>query len=98
MMIDFENYREKLERSGIKTSIALADHLLGEYGIALLPATDFYFDETYLMFRLAFVDFDGKKGHEAYVKGQHIDERFIETFCPNIYSGMNKIRDFVENL
>ena len=98
MMIDFEHYREKLVKSGITTSMALADVLLEKYGIALLPSTDFYFDEKQLIFRLAFVDFNGESVYNAYVKDQKIDEDFIKTLCPDIYLGMNKIRDFVEAL
>ncbi len=98
MMIDFEHYKKKLEKWNIKTSTTLADYLLEKEGIALLSSTDFYFDESYLIFRLAFVDFDGEKVYKAYKKNNQIDEDFIKKYASNIYLGMNKLQRFVEEL
>ncbi len=98
MMIDFEKHREKLERSGIKNSMELADHLLEDYGVALLPSTDFYFPENRFIFRLAFVDFDGEKVYEKYMKGEALDEDFIKKDCPGMHMGIERIQHFIARL
>ena len=98
MMIDFTHYRDKLKKLGITTSVALAGYLLDKVGIALLPATDFYFEESELIFRLAFVDFDGKSVHRAYLEGREINEAFIKKYCSSIYSGMERLQEFVTRL
>ena len=45
-------------------SSEMCDNLLKETGIALLPGSDFGFDEKKMLTRLSFTDFDGQKIHE----------------------------------
>jgi aspartate aminotransferase len=98
MMIGFNSFKEKINNLGIKTSSQLANYLLDNFNTALLPASDFYFPEDKLFFRLAYVDFDGEEVLNAYRSHPIINEEFIKKFCPNIYEGVNKILGFVKNL
>lgn len=56
---DFENFKEKLNSQGIRTSVELTKRLLDEAGIALLPGSDFYFPHDFLGVRVASVDYNG---------------------------------------
>jgi len=100
MLIDFDHYKKPLEKMDLIDSIALANHLLDHCGVALLPGTDFYFPPEQLIFRLAFVDFDGKKALKAYQKNKNmpLDLKFIKTFAPNVMNGVQKIIDFVTSM
>ena len=99
MLIDFSYYKKQLENMNLNDSISLANHLLDDCDVALLPGTDFYFPPDEFIFRLAYVDFDGKKALNAYQKNKNmaLDLKFIKTFAPNIFKGVQKIIDFVNS-
>ena len=98
MMIGFDNYKHKINDLGLETSVQLADYLLDNFKIALLPGSDFYFKDDTLFFRLAFVDFNGEEVLKAYKKSKFIDVGFIQKHCPNIFKGTHKIIEFVNGL
>ena len=72
------DFTKKINKLGISTSKELADYLLENYRIALLPASDFYFNQNELFFRLAFVDFDGDMVYKQYLKNGNININFIK--------------------
>lgn len=57
---NFEPFTAALQRKGIRTSTQLAEVLLREIGVALLPGTAFGMAPESLSLRLAYVDFDGQ--------------------------------------
>jgi len=95
MVIDFENYRNKLLQLKIKNAVDLSDYLLKNYKIALLPGQDFYFDENSLTFRLAFVDFNGEDIYKAYKLKNTINVNFIKEYASNIYNGIDTLEKFL---
>jgi aspartate aminotransferase len=99
MLIDFRNYKKQLQDLQIDGSVSLAHHLLEHFDVALLPGTDFYFSPEEFIFRLAYVDFDGKKVISTYQKNKNIplDIKFIETFAPNVFKGIQNIIRFVNS-
>ena len=98
MMIGFDQFSEKIHRLGINTSQELAMYLLENYQVALLPGSDFGFDETEFYFRLAFVDFQGEKVLKAFQKEGSIDHSFIQKECASIYKGTQRLIDFIDEL
>lgn len=98
MMIGFENYREQILELGIRTSQELGLYLLDKYHVALLPGSDFGFKDSEFFFRLAFVDFNGKKVMNAYEHSQRIDEKFVKRECKSVFKGVKKLIDFVNDL
>jgi aspartate/methionine/tyrosine aminotransferase len=95
MIIDFENFRDKLKNINLNNAIELSDYLILKYKIALLPGQDFYFDQNSLTFRLAFVDFDGDKAYHAYKLNQVIDSVFVKKNAENMYHGLKKLEAFL---
>ena len=91
MIIGFENFKEKIRSLELHTSTNLSHYFLENYGVALLPGSDFGFESNELFFRLAFVDFDGEKVMKAYLKEKHIDELFIKENCLSIYKGIQQL-------
>ncbi|NNM22487.1 MAG: aminotransferase class I/II-fold pyridoxal phosphate-dependent enzyme [Flavobacteriaceae bacterium] len=100
MLIDFGNYAEALGELNLEDSVTLSRFLLEEYQVALLPGTDFYFPPQELIFRLAFVDFDGRKALQFYQSNEKVqlDYKFIQNFAPNVFEGLNRINKFVATL
>jgi len=98
MMIGFENFKNKFQTIGIETSNQLANYLLENYNVALLPSTDFYFQKEELFFRLAFVDFNGEEVLKAYSKFDGNTHEFIKIHCPSIYHGTQQIMKCINDL
>ena len=96
MLIDFKHYKKQLKSLKLNDSVSVANYLLNQFNVALLPGIDFYFSRDEFIFRLAFVDFDGKKVLSAYQKNKNIllDLKFIKTFAPNVFKGVQKIIEF----
>jgi aspartate aminotransferase len=63
-----------------------------------LPGVDFGFEKEELFFRIAFVDFNGKKIMDAFQPNEIMDTVFIQKYAPNVYLGVNKIKEFVLTL
>jgi len=98
MMIGFNSFQNKFKNIGITTSDDLSEYLLNNYGVALLPGTDFYFQKHELFFRLAFVDFDGESVINSYANFDGTDEEFVITNCSSIYRGVAQIIQCVKDL
>ncbi|MFD2566800.1 pyridoxal phosphate-dependent aminotransferase [Pseudotenacibaculum haliotis] len=98
MMIGFDQFQDQINALGIRTSKELAIYLLEEYQVALLPASDFGFQENELFFRLAFVDFDGTKAMMAYREKGTVNIDFLKQECPNMYKGVYQLVKFVNAL
>ncbi len=98
VMIGFNNFKEKINNLGIDTSSELANYLLKNYKVALLPGSDFYFNEEDLFFRLAFVDFNGEDVMRHYKNQTTVDDNLIKTNCPNIFNGIKNLIEFTKTL
>ena len=61
----------KLLKDKYKTSAALCSSLLTDTGVAVLPGSDFGFDEDKLIFRLGFVDFNGEEFLNIHMQKTH---------------------------
>ena len=98
MLIGFNEYKKQILKLGITTSFDLANYVLENYKFAMLPGVDFGFEKDELFFRIAFVDFDGKKVMKAFNSDKEIDLDFIKSNTPNIFSGVEKIKEFILQL
>ncbi|MFT5248971.1 MAG: aspartate aminotransferase [bacterium] len=99
VLIGFDSFKEELRERQLTNSVDLANYLLKEFKIALLPGVDFYFSPEELIFRLAYVDFNGKKVLKKYLKNDvPLNSKFIETNVPNVVAGIQKIIEFVNTL
>ena len=99
ILINFDAFKDILLKKQLANSVDLSNYLLKEYKVALLPGVDFYFAPDELIFRLAFVDFNGKKALKKYLKNDvPLNSKFIETYAPNIVNGIQKIIEFTNTL
>ncbi len=91
---DFSLFTEKLAAKGINGSIQLAEALLEEAGVALLPGTEFGRPVTEMTLRLSYVNFDGAAALEA-AKTEKVDPAFVEKYCPDTMESMHAIKDWM---
>lgn len=92
----FEPFRDALKSLHIQDGQGLCDHILNEYGVALLPSRDFGFNEEHLGFRLSPVDYSGQKVLPVF-SSQEADSNIGEWF-PNIKWGLDQLVNFVHSL
>ncbi|MDC1280513.1 aspartate aminotransferase, partial [Pelagibacteraceae bacterium] len=75
-----------------KSSSEMCNNILKEIGVALLPGSDFGFDETKMLARLSFTDFDGEEFMSQTQNEQEIDEKLILKLAPKIVEGVEKLK------
>ena len=73
------------------SSKEMCEDILEKTGVALLPGSDFGFNESKLLARLSFTDFDGNEFMKKTQNG-NIDKEAIKKFAPKIVEGVNKLK------
>jgi len=98
MLIGFNLHKAAILKLGISSSFELANYVLENYNFAMLPGVDFGFEKDELFFRIAFVDFNGESVMKAYSCHKKIDSNFIKEYAPNVFLGVEKIKNFMVDL
>ena len=81
-----------------KSSSEMCDSILNNTGVALLPGSDFGFDETKMLARLSFTDFDGQEFMNKIEDNQKIENDHIANLAPKIIEGVNKLKKWSESI
>jgi len=80
------------------SSSEMCDSMLNDTGVALLPGSDFGFDQSRMLARLSFTDFDGQEFMNKIEDNQKIDNDCIENFAPKIIEGVIKLKKWSESI
>jgi len=96
MLCDFSDIIKNNKK--ILNSKMLCEKLLRETGFAMLPASDFGINEKFLISRIAFVDFDGKKALHYSQDKKNLSYHFLQNVCPNIINGIEKLKKWLEEI
>ena len=80
------------------SSSEMCDSILNDTGVALLPGTDFGFDQTLMLARLSFTDFDGHEFMDKIEDNQKIDNNHIANFAPKIMEGVDKLKEWSDSI
>jgi len=80
------------------SSAEMCDDILNKTGVALLPGSDFGFDQTRMLARLSFTDFDGKKFMEEIKNDTKIDDTKINELAPKIVEGVDMLKKWSESI
>ena len=80
------------------SSSEMCDSILNNTGVALLPGSDFGFDQKKMLARLSFTDFDGQKFMNKIDVNQKIDNDLINEFAPKIIKGVDKLKKWSESI
>ena len=81
-----------------KTSSEMCEVILKETGVALLPGSDFGFDEKKMLARLSFTDFDGKNFMNEYEKEHKVGNHLILKCAPKVVEGVVKLKKWSETI
>ena len=81
-----------------KSSSEMCDSILNDTGVALLPGSDFGFDETKMLARLSFTDFDGQEFMNKIEDNQKIENGHIANLAPKIIEGVDKLKKWSESI
>ena len=79
-----------------KSSSEMCDSILNDTGVALLPGSDFGFDETKMLARLSFTDFNGQEFMNNIEDNQKIENDHIANLAPKIIEGVDKLKKWSE--
>jgi aspartate aminotransferase len=88
---DLGPLRERLAARGLTSSPAIAEALLEETGVAVLPGAVFHRAPDELTLRLAYVDFDGARALAAAESGEAIDAAFLARHCGGMVEAGERI-------
>ncbi len=77
-------------------SSIMCDEILTNLNIALLPGSDFGFDEKRMIVRLSFTDFDGDIFMKNINEKTDINDELIKLYAPKVVEGVNKLKSWVE--
>ena len=80
------------------SSADMCDSILNDTGVALLPGSDFGFDQNKMLARLSFTDFDGQKFMNKIDDNKKIDNDTINEFAPKIMEGVDKLKRWSESI
>ncbi len=75
------------------SSKEMCKDILEKTGVALLPGSDFGFNESKLLTRLSFTDFDGNEFMKK-TQNEDIDEQAVEKFASKIVEGVIKLKSW----
>ena len=98
---DFTNFSEAAKtKLGTESSIEFCRILLEQTGVSLLAGGYFNQSDEILTARLAFVDFKGGEILEYLKQNPNavLDEPFIIKYAPQVYHGINKLCDWLDDL
>ena len=80
------------------SSSEMCNSILNETGVALLPGIDFGFDQTQMLARLSFTDFNGQEFMNKIEDNQKIDNDHIVNFAPKIIEGIDKLKKWSDSI
>ena len=71
---------------------------MNDIGVALLPGSDFGFDQKQMLARLSYTDFDGQKFMNEIKDDETIDFDKINEFAPKVVEGVDKLKKWSESI
>ena len=79
-----------------KSSSEMCNNIIKDTGVALLPGSDFGFDQSKMLVRLSFTDFNGHEFMQQTEDNQEIESNHIDKFAPKIVEGVDKLKKWSE--
>jgi len=80
------------------SSSEMCNSILNDTGVALLPGSDFGFNQKKMLVRLSFTDFDGQEFMNKIDDTQKIDNNHIANFAPKIIEGVYRLKKWSESI
>ncbi len=100
LFCDFINLADKLHTRNINGGAQLAQRLLDDTGVAILPGGAFARSRNDLSARLAYIDFDGARAiaaSENIPLHEPLPDNFIEQYCERVVNGMHRLANWLSS-
>jgi len=101
LFIEFNSHRSALNKIGITDSNELAEHLLRDTGVAMLPGVAFGCPADELVLRLSYVDFDGALALQEVAKvsdEEPLSEILLQRVSPRVLDGVGRVSRWLKGL
>ena len=95
---DYQYLMPEFLNKKFNTSSEMCDSILKDTGVALLPGSDFGFDQDQMLARLSFTDFDGQEFMNKIEDNQKIDNDKVGEFAPKIVQGVDNLKKWSESI
>jgi len=80
------------------SSSKMCKDILEKTGVALLPGSDFGLDDTKMIARLSYTDFDGANFIKNTAGSKNLDTDNLKKYAPNIVEGTQKLKEWSNSL
>ncbi len=80
-----------------KTSSEMCSEILNKTGVAILPGSDFGFDEKRMITRLSYTDFDGNIFMNKVDSNIDINEEIIHKLAPRVVEGVKRLKSWADS-
>ena len=80
------------------SSSEMCKDILNKTGVALLPGSDFGLENSKMLARLSFTDFDGANFLSNTLGSKKLDEDDLKKYAPNIVDGVSKLKEWSNSL
>lgn len=94
---NFASYAKPLNALGINTSVEMAEAMLDNAQVAMLPGEDFYRAADELTCRVATTDYNGPSALKAYQNGNDVDS-IISQCMPGLIDGCDRLEKWLKSL
>ena len=82
----------ELLSTNFSSSSEMCRDILKKTGVALLPGSDFGFEERKLIARLSYTDFNGEIFLNNTIGSKKLDDGVIKKYAPNVVEGVRRLR------
>ena len=82
----------ELLSTNFSSSSEMCRDILKKTGVALLPGSDFGFEERKLIARLSYTDFNGEIFLNNTIGSRKLDDGIIKKYAPNVVEGVRRLR------
>ena len=80
------------------SSSDMCKDILNKTGVALLPGSDFGLENSKMIARLSYTDFNGKEFLKNTSGSKKLDKANLEKYAPNIVDGVNALKEWSNSL
>ena len=92
---EVQNHQSKLNQRNISECAQLAENLLENAKVAVLPGNDFYMNSENLCVRVASVDYSGPDVLKHFTGLENSNDEWVEKQMPNLKLACDRIQDWI---
>ena len=88
----------EFKNTKFSSSSEMCEDILNKTGVALLPGSDFGLENSKMVARLSYTDFDGPNFLKNTLGSNKLDNADLKKYAPNIVDGINALKEWSNSL